>query len=165
MGLLSKFKAGLAKTHNKLVHEIKRIVTRSPKLSGESLEATGRVEVIRYAQPTFENDQWYPDLVRLETHAPAPLAEIRHTPASHSPSFAQAVRQRPNAQLPPAQASPARHVAYRVALGIQDAKTEVAKLAALPGKQQLLGQVVGTLAPLSFSSSAARRRAELIRSA
>jgi len=38
MGLLSKFKAGLAKTHNKLVHEIKRIVTRSPKLTGESLE-------------------------------------------------------------------------------------------------------------------------------
>jgi hypothetical protein len=29
MGLFSKFKAGLAKTHSKLVHEIKRIVTRS----------------------------------------------------------------------------------------------------------------------------------------
>ena len=38
MGLFSKFKAGLAKTHGKLVHEIKRIVTRSPKLTGESLE-------------------------------------------------------------------------------------------------------------------------------
>ncbi|MCW5552380.1 MAG: signal recognition particle-docking protein FtsY [Verrucomicrobiae bacterium] len=38
MGFFSKFKAGLAKTHNKLVHEIKRIVTRSPKLTGESLE-------------------------------------------------------------------------------------------------------------------------------
>ena len=38
MGLFSKFKAGLAKTQSKLVHEIKRIVTRSPKLTGESLE-------------------------------------------------------------------------------------------------------------------------------
>jgi fused signal recognition particle receptor len=38
MGLFDKFKAGLAKTHSKLVHEIKRIVTRSPKLTGESIE-------------------------------------------------------------------------------------------------------------------------------
>ena len=38
MGIIGKFKAGLQKTHNKLVHEIKRIVTRSPKLTGESLE-------------------------------------------------------------------------------------------------------------------------------
>ena len=38
MGLFSKFKAGLAKTHAKLTHEIKRIVTRSPRLTTESLE-------------------------------------------------------------------------------------------------------------------------------
>jgi fused signal recognition particle receptor len=38
MGLFDKFKAGLQKTHSKLVHEIKRIVTRSPKLTGGSLE-------------------------------------------------------------------------------------------------------------------------------
>src|SRR6516164_5704143 len=38
MGLFSKFKAGLAKTHAKLTHEIKRIITRSPKLTAESLE-------------------------------------------------------------------------------------------------------------------------------
>ncbi len=38
MGLFDKFKAGLARTHSKLVHEIKRIVTRSPKLTAESLE-------------------------------------------------------------------------------------------------------------------------------
>ncbi len=38
MGLFSKFRAGLQKTHSKLAHEIKRIVTRSPKLTGESLE-------------------------------------------------------------------------------------------------------------------------------
>jgi fused signal recognition particle receptor len=38
MGLFSKFKAGLAKTHARLAHEIKRIVTRSPKLTGESIE-------------------------------------------------------------------------------------------------------------------------------
>jgi fused signal recognition particle receptor len=38
MGLFAKFKAGLAKTHAKLTHEIRRIVTRSPKLTAESLE-------------------------------------------------------------------------------------------------------------------------------
>lgn len=38
MGLFDKFKAGLAKTHAKLAHEIKRIVTRSPKLDAASLE-------------------------------------------------------------------------------------------------------------------------------
>src|SRR5665213_632086 len=38
MGLFSKFKAGLAKTHSKLVHEIKRIVTRSPRLTADSIE-------------------------------------------------------------------------------------------------------------------------------
>lgn len=38
MGLFAKFKAGLQKTQAKLVHEIKRIVTRSPKLTAESLE-------------------------------------------------------------------------------------------------------------------------------
>ena len=38
MGLFSKFKAGLAKTHARLTYEIKRIVTRSPKLTAESLE-------------------------------------------------------------------------------------------------------------------------------
>jgi fused signal recognition particle receptor len=38
MGLFDKFKAGLQKTHARLTHEIKRIVTRSPKLTVESLE-------------------------------------------------------------------------------------------------------------------------------
>jgi fused signal recognition particle receptor len=38
MGLFQKFKEGLQKTHSKLVHEIKRIVTLSPKLSGSSIE-------------------------------------------------------------------------------------------------------------------------------
>jgi fused signal recognition particle receptor len=38
MGLFDKFKAGLARTHSKLVHEIKRIVTRSPKLEAGSIE-------------------------------------------------------------------------------------------------------------------------------
>jgi fused signal recognition particle receptor len=38
MGLFAKFKAGLQKTHAKLTHEIKRIVTQSPKLTAESLE-------------------------------------------------------------------------------------------------------------------------------
>jgi hypothetical protein len=38
MGLFDKFKAGLQKTHDKLVHEITRVVTLSPKLTGETLE-------------------------------------------------------------------------------------------------------------------------------
>jgi fused signal recognition particle receptor len=38
MNLFAKFKAGLAKTHSKLAHEIKRIVTRSPKLTADSIE-------------------------------------------------------------------------------------------------------------------------------
>ena len=38
MGLFAKFKAGLQKTHSKLAHELKRIVTRSPKLDAAALE-------------------------------------------------------------------------------------------------------------------------------
>ena len=38
MGLFDKFKAGLQKTRSKLTHEIKRIVTRSPRLEAEALE-------------------------------------------------------------------------------------------------------------------------------
>jgi fused signal recognition particle receptor len=39
MGLFQKFKEGLQKTHLKLAHEIKRIITSSPKLTAETLEA------------------------------------------------------------------------------------------------------------------------------
>ena len=38
MGLFDKFKAGLQKTHARLTHEIKRIVTRSPKLTAATME-------------------------------------------------------------------------------------------------------------------------------
>ncbi|MGC8742683.1 MAG: signal recognition particle-docking protein FtsY [Verrucomicrobiia bacterium] len=38
MGLFDKFKLGLQKTHQKLVHEIKRIVTGSPRLTAHTLE-------------------------------------------------------------------------------------------------------------------------------
>jgi fused signal recognition particle receptor len=38
MSLFQKFKAGLAKTQSRLAHEIRRVVTRSPKLTTESLE-------------------------------------------------------------------------------------------------------------------------------
>jgi len=38
MGFFQKFKDGLQKTQSKLVHEIKRIVTLSPKLTGSTLE-------------------------------------------------------------------------------------------------------------------------------
>jgi fused signal recognition particle receptor len=38
MGLFDKFKAGLQKTHNKLTHEIKRIVSRSPRLEADAIE-------------------------------------------------------------------------------------------------------------------------------
>jgi fused signal recognition particle receptor len=38
MGLFDKFKTGLEKTHSKLVHEIKRVVSRSPRLDAAGLE-------------------------------------------------------------------------------------------------------------------------------
>jgi fused signal recognition particle receptor len=38
MGLFDKFRAGLQKTHQQLVHEMKRIVTRSPRLTETALE-------------------------------------------------------------------------------------------------------------------------------
>ncbi len=38
MGLFSKFKTGLQKTHGRLRHEIKRIISRSPKLEAEAVE-------------------------------------------------------------------------------------------------------------------------------
>jgi len=38
MGLFQKFKEGLQKTRNKLAHEIKRIITASPKLTPEMVE-------------------------------------------------------------------------------------------------------------------------------
>jgi len=38
MGLFQKFKAGLQKTHARLVHEIQRIVTLSPKLTDATLD-------------------------------------------------------------------------------------------------------------------------------
>ncbi|MGC8991022.1 MAG: signal recognition particle-docking protein FtsY [Verrucomicrobiia bacterium] len=38
MGLFQKLKAGLGKTHSRLVHEIRRIVTGSPRLTGTTLE-------------------------------------------------------------------------------------------------------------------------------
>ncbi len=38
MGLFQKFKAGLQKTQSKLFHEIKRVVTLSPKLTGSTIE-------------------------------------------------------------------------------------------------------------------------------
>ena len=38
MGLFQKIKAGLQKTHAQLAHQIKRIVTGSPRLTGSTLE-------------------------------------------------------------------------------------------------------------------------------
>jgi len=38
MSLFAKFKAGLAQTQARLTHEIKRIVTRSPRLTADSME-------------------------------------------------------------------------------------------------------------------------------
>ncbi|MBM3890246.1 MAG: signal recognition particle-docking protein FtsY, partial [Verrucomicrobia bacterium] len=38
IGLFQKFRDGLAKTHDRLVGEIKRIVTRAPRLDPESLD-------------------------------------------------------------------------------------------------------------------------------
>ena len=38
MGLFAKLKAGLQQTHSKLAHEIKRIVSRSPRMGADALE-------------------------------------------------------------------------------------------------------------------------------
>ncbi len=38
MSLFAKFKAGLEKTHNRFAHEIRRIITRSPKLGAEAMD-------------------------------------------------------------------------------------------------------------------------------
>ncbi len=38
MGLFTKFKAGLQKTHHRLTHELRRIVSRSPRLDAEMME-------------------------------------------------------------------------------------------------------------------------------
>ena len=38
MGLFDKFRAGLQKTQARLTHEIKRIVTRSPRLTAGTME-------------------------------------------------------------------------------------------------------------------------------
>jgi fused signal recognition particle receptor len=38
MGLFEKFKAGLQKTHARLTHEIKRIVSRSPRLDADAIQ-------------------------------------------------------------------------------------------------------------------------------
>jgi len=38
MGLFDRFKTGLRKTHDKLAHELKRIVTRSPRLDAATLD-------------------------------------------------------------------------------------------------------------------------------
>ncbi|MDB6056105.1 MAG: Signal recognition particle receptor FtsY [Verrucomicrobiales bacterium] len=38
MGIFDKFRQGLQKTHDRLTHEIKRIVTRSPRLDAASIE-------------------------------------------------------------------------------------------------------------------------------
>ena len=37
-GFFAKFKSGLQKTHNRLTHELKRVVTRSPRLDESALE-------------------------------------------------------------------------------------------------------------------------------
>jgi fused signal recognition particle receptor len=38
MGLFERFKSGLQKTHDRLVHEVRRILTRSPRLTADSIE-------------------------------------------------------------------------------------------------------------------------------
>jgi len=38
MGLFAKFKAALTRTHDRLTHELRRIITRSPKLDAATLE-------------------------------------------------------------------------------------------------------------------------------
>ena len=50
LGLFKKIKDGLSKTHDKLTSEIKRIVTRSPRLTAESLDEleAALLEVVKH---------------------------------------------------------------------------------------------------------------------
>ncbi len=43
-----------------------RFVFHIENLTAQPLAAKGKVEIIRYAQVSFPNDQWYPDLKKLE---------------------------------------------------------------------------------------------------
>src|SRR5438067_925628 len=100
MGLFQRFKAGLQKTQNKLAHEIKRIVTRSPRLDAASLEeleaaliaadlgmaVTGRiVEAVRKSyesQGSGGLDVFAVARHELETSLSSNNAALRHTPGN-----------------------------------------------------------------------------------
>ena len=66
MGLFERFKSGLQKTHQRFVHEIRRVVSGSPKLTAETVEELKAVllgadlglvvteEIITAARQAFE---------------------------------------------------------------------------------------------------------------
>ena len=64
MGLFSKFKAGLAKTHARLTHEIKRIVTRSPKLTAE--HSNTELHILGYFLDT-QNERFLTEIAKFQT--------------------------------------------------------------------------------------------------
>lgn len=47
-----------------------RFTFQIENLSDAPIDERGGLDVIRYAQPAFQDDQWYPDLVRLEALKP-----------------------------------------------------------------------------------------------
>lgn len=99
MGLLQRLKAGLAKTHHRLVHEIRRIVTRSPRLTGtthEELEAallgadlglamTRRiVDAVKTAYETRGRDG--PDVFAIARDQIAQVLQAPETPLRRAPA-------------------------------------------------------------------------------
>jgi fused signal recognition particle receptor len=93
MGLLERFKSGLEKTHRRLVHELRRIVSGSPKLTSESLDELEAAllgadlglavtqEIIQAARLAFET-QGRAGLDILEIARTSILANLAHLPAA-----------------------------------------------------------------------------------
>jgi len=97
MGLFAKFKAGLAKTHAKLTHELKRIVSRSPKLTAESLEEIEHALIAADLGPAMTTQIVAAVKLAYETQGTAGLdylaiarAEIEKSLAANKPALLKA---------------------------------------------------------------------------
>lgn len=97
MKLLEKFKLGLARTHGKLAHEIRRIITRSPRLDAESLAELESVllgadfgvaitnQIVAAVKKTYETQgQTGPDIFAIAQ------AEIERCFPAQTPALAKA---------------------------------------------------------------------------
>jgi fused signal recognition particle receptor len=98
MGLFQRLKAGLQKTHGKLTHEIRRIVTRSPKLDAialEELEATLLAadlgmpitsQIISAVRKTYETGGAAADVLGIARHEVASSFSNNHSALISNPA-------------------------------------------------------------------------------